>query len=513
MAGTNIFTHVSDEAKYVYLKPFVSPGKAFQSGGTIQSLLEKLNDNAVKPIPRIPYATSTSRGSVEYATTDQAVALESVALVLTPKTLNDVDEFLSPSTETRLGNLKEILNTELTRDVNASDAQKMMSYRRINDFTTVRRALADDGTVKSSGFAKFSTLNEALSYNPTNFISPLRTWSLIKQEIPNPWTQATETTSGILRTVSPSDGLKSDRNIAISVKGLNYIKATTSKRGAFKLPDSNSRNRSDANEIVVTPASTSILKATTSVRGFFELPTSFTNDASAVTNAALGLSINSKLGQEGGTVTGTLKCDSFISVTVERVRQPTASGRYRYVTQRKARNIFPSNQLDSNIGLAGRPVGSVFHCTSNVDPNEIFGGLWYKIGDARTLIGAGSGYDSKERRYFTADTYGGFASIYLFESHLPEHKHAGWGEAYTAKNGECVRFGIYNSWFGSYDRCIEFATVPVSRFGYLEGSKGSPGAKASDRDNYMYYNEHVGGNKPHENMMPYYAVNIWRRYR
>ncbi|QIW91068.1 hypothetical protein COHAPHLL_00205 [Vibrio phage V09] len=512
MSGTNIFTHASDEAKYVYLQPFTSPGSAFEAGGDVQSILEQIDPSALLPLPPLPYATPTEDGAVEYSTQAEANALDDLLTVLTPETLDGVDQFVSPATDTQLGNLLELRSSDLTRTYASSDDSRLLSYRRLEEMMTTRNALADDTTNESQGFAQFATLAESLAYNPSRIISPMRTWNLIKKEIPNPWAQATETSTGVVRTVAPSDSLKSDASIAISVKGLNHVSATTSKRGAFKLTQNNyDRNASDANEYAITPGTIDNLLATSDKVGFFQLPATFTNDSTQATSAALGYELANKLGPDGGTITGTLQCDNIYSNIVTRQKQYSYGGSY-YVNVRETREVFPNNQLDAKIGLAGRPVGSIFHCTENVDPNVVFGGVWYRIRAGQTMIGQGTGDDGVRRRYFSAGTYRDDDRVTLYERHLPSHSHKSWGETYSGSKSACVKYGTYRNPYGVTYYCKEYSYVDYWRFG-KSGSRNNIGMGSTDRDNYMYYTSPVGGGQAHENMMPFYPVYIWRRVK
>ncbi len=512
MSGTNIFTHVSDEAQYVYLQPFVSPGAAFESGGDVQSILEQIDPSALAELPPLPYATSTELGAVEYSTQAEANALDDLLTVLTPETLDGVDQFVSPATDTQLGNLQELRTIDLTRTYASSDASRLLSYRRLEEMMTVRNALDDDTTDQSRGFSQFATLAESLSYAPNRFISPMRTWNLIKTEIPNPWSQATESLKGVLRTVGPGDSNKSDASIAISVKGLNYVSAAKAKRGAFKLTQNNyDRNASDANEYAITPNTIDNLLGTADKHGFFQLPATYVNDSTQVTSAALGYDLADKLGPTGGTITGTLQCDNIISKLVTRQKQTNYNGTY-YVNVTENREMFPNDQLDGKIGLAGRPIGSIFHCTANVDPNTIFGGIWYRITGGQTMMGEGTGNDGFRKRYFSAGSTRNDSRVKLTESQLPKHSHASWGEAYTGSKSQCIKYDEIRNPYGVTYKCTQYSYVDYWPFGYT-GSRNNVGMGATDHDNYMYYTSPVGGNQAHENMMPFYAVYIWRRVK
>ncbi|CAM0100157.1 tail collar fiber protein [Vibrio phage K567] len=513
MSGTNIFTHVSDKAQYVYLQPFTSSGAAFESGGDVQSLLEQIHVNALEPLPTLPFATTDEQGSVEYSTQAEANALDDVLTVLTPQSLDGVNTHVSPSTTTQLGNLREVRTSDLTRVTASSDDTRLMSYRRLDEMTSVRNALADDGDVESQGFARQSTLAEALAYNPTNFISPQKTWNLIKQEIPNPWAQASETESGVLRTVGPRDATKSDRTIAITVGGIDSVHATTSKRGAFKLTSDNLfRDDLTANEYAITPATIENILGTPTQPGFFKLPSAFVDEEYDVTSAARGFELDLKLGPDGGVITGTLNADNIVAKITQSVKKTTSGGGTYYVDETSNREVFPSNQLDAKVGLEGRPIGSIFHCTRNVDPNTVFGGVWYRVQGGRTMVGEGTGNDYVRKRYFSPGTQGGNRRERLSEKHLPVHKHAGWGETYSTKNSECVKYETIRNPYGVTYYCKEYSTVDYWRFGKT-GSRNNVGMGSTDSDNYMYYNEPVGGNGYHENMMPYYTVYIWRRVK
>lgn len=512
MIGTNIFSHVSDEAKYVYLKPFVSPGSAFESGGDVQSKMAMIHESAITPIPVIPYATSVDRGVVEKATQAEANGLTELLRVLTPKTLHGVDQSISPATDTKLGNLKELRISDLTRDYASSDSSRMLSYRRLNDMMGVRKALVDNNSGSNNGFVEFANLYESYAYDLNKVISPLRTWNLIKKEIGNPWTQATETKLGIIRTIHINDAVRSDASIAISVKGIDYINATTSKRGVFKLLSSNyNRNAKDANEYVLTPNTMSKLSANSQYSGFFKLPSSHVNDSTQVTNSALGFELSKKISSSGGTITGTLKCDNIYSSSQVRRRMFHYMALY-YMNSTTNTKIFNNNQLDGKIGLAGRPVGSIYHSTKSTNPSTLFGGVWYRISGGQTMMGQGTGYDGKSRRYFNAGTHKSDFTVTLNESHLPEHKHKSWGEAYATSGTKCVRYKQFRSVYGVRNACVEYESVDYWRFGY-SGSRNNIGMAKTDNDNYMYYTSPQGGNKPHENMMPYYPVYIWRRIK
>ncbi|AUR86083.1 short tail fiber protein [Vibrio phage 1.081.O._10N.286.52.C2] len=512
MSGTNIFTHASDAAQYVYLQPFTAPAKAFESGGDVQSLLEQINIAALAPFPVPEIATQTEYGAVGYATQTIANALDDVVLVVTPKKLAGVDTFVSPATATQRGLMREISSPELTRDFATSEATKLMSYRRIEEMLSVRTALTDDGQDSSSGFARFSTLSETLALSSSTIATPLRTWNLIQANVPEPWAQATETKNGVLRTLAESDAQKSDASIAISVGSIEYLNASTSKRGVFKLADvALDRTISTADEYIATAGNIDSFGATSTLAGVFKLPTGFVDDSTQALSAARGFELDDKLDVDGGTITGILKCDNITAVNKERIRQTWYNGSYYYDVVNNY-EMFPNNQLNARVGLAGRPIGSIYHSTSSVNPSTIFGGTWTRISGGQTMMGQGQGSDGNTSRYFSAGAQGNNTVVKLVESNLHVHKHFGWGEAYGTTQGDCIRYDTYRGPYGPWLYCAEYEVDKYWQFG-TSTTKNHVGSHSTDKDNYLYYNEPVGGDESHENMMPYYTVYIWRRIK
>ncbi|CAL9986486.1 hypothetical protein VPHD81_0064 [Vibrio phage D81] len=103
----------------------------------------------------------------------------------------------------------------------------------------------------------------------------------------------------------------------------------------------------------------------------------------------------------------------------------------------------------------------------------------------RVPVGAGSHTDSQgSTRTFRDNGTGGEYTHTLTVHEMPSHQHTSpWGEAYTgARWGENRRYG-----------------------------KNNRGSGDSDGDNYLYYNEPVGGNGAHNNIQPWFGVKIWYR--
>lgn len=115
------------------------------------------------------------------------------------------------------------------------------------------------------------------------------------------------------------------------------------------------------------------------------------------------------------------------------------------------------------------PVGSIYISTSANDPHDIFGfGTWTKLSN-RFLVGAGDLYN--------LGATGGEAEHTLTVDEMPSHTHVMWGYWNTAPGSNATRARNITSG----DPQDANAMLPA------------------------------GGDRPHNNMPPYLAVNIWER--
>lgn len=122
------------------------------------------------------------------------------------------------------------------------------------------------------------------------------------------------------------------------------------------------------------------------------------------------------------------------------------------------------------------PIGSIY-ITRGVDsPDTLFvGSVWQKVEQGYFLISAGAQY--------IVNSSGGEATHTLTVAEMPAHSHV------QTNDGTDVDAGWGNS-AGTF-------SVGTARSGTPPG----PGATTSS----------VGGGAPHNNMPPYYAVNMWIR--
>ena len=123
------------------------------------------------------------------------------------------------------------------------------------------------------------------------------------------------------------------------------------------------------------------------------------------------------------------------------------------------------------------PVGAIFQSTSNTSPASLFGGNWEKFTN-RFLVGAGGLY--------SVNSMGGEDRHTLNINEMPKHQHVGSDSGYSFlvdlnKNIVSNEFAMLTSSSNSYKYSVNNGTA------------------------------FTGGTQPHNNMPPYYAVNIWRR--
>ena len=141
-----------------------------------------------------------------------------------------------------------------------------------------------------------------------------------------------------------------------------------------------------------------------------------------------------------------------------------------------------NNVLENNTGSVKNvyPVGSIYMSVDDTNPHDLFGGEWEKIATGRTLMGAGTGTDSNnvEKTFNLGDSDGEYTHT-LTIAEMPSHSH-----------------GI----------------SPVSQ-AYIQGYAPDSGSGfRTQREGYVVTSTNLtGGNQPHNNLSPYYVVNMWKR--
>lgn len=128
------------------------------------------------------------------------------------------------------------------------------------------------------------------------------------------------------------------------------------------------------------------------------------------------------------------------------------------------------------------PVGSIWMCAQATDPNTIFAGTtWIKV-EGRFLLGSSS--------RFGAQTTGGEENHKLSVAEMPTHSHE-------------VRWANNNDWVGAWKSNASFGQL------WDVASTYSQGDSSTRKDWVKVTNS--GSGSAHNNMPPYFVVNIWRR--
>lgn len=113
------------------------------------------------------------------------------------------------------------------------------------------------------------------------------------------------------------------------------------------------------------------------------------------------------------------------------------------------------------------PVGSVYISVSDTPPGKLFGGVWEQI-KGRFLLATGDAY--------AAGQTGGEATHTLTLSEMPRHDHGG---TYTNRGDAAKNL----AWYTTTGASMAYQAVTA------------------------------GEGRPHNNMPPYYVVNMWKRVR
>lgn len=145
---------------------------------------------------------------------------------------------------------------------------------------------------------------------------------------------------------------------------------------------------------------------------------------------------------------------------------------YLYIQELRSQIVAPS-QL---------PVGFIMMLTGTTDnPNALLGyGTWERIGQGRTIIGAGTGVDEKGvSRTFTDGQTTGEYDHTLSIDEIPQHSHTG---------------GLTGPTGSTSARIEGYPSKPPANDNYVLGSTGS-----------------TGSSQAHNNVQPSLVCHIWKR--
>ena len=143
------------------------------------------------------------------------------------------------------------------------------------------------------------------------------------------------------------------------------------------------------------------------------------------------------------------------------------------------------NQGTGNI-LEAYPVGSIYLSTNETSPADLFGGTWEAYGQGRTLVGVGTGEDTRgEQLEFLINQTGGEYKHALSVEEMPSHNHT-----LTAVTGTSSQQGVRSVSTG----------LGATYTNFLTSASSSSKTTSSS-----------GSSSAHNIMQPYIACYMWKR--
>ncbi len=137
------------------------------------------------------------------------------------------------------------------------------------------------------------------------------------------------------------------------------------------------------------------------------------------------------------------------------------------------------------------PIGSVYMSANDTSPAQLFGGSWVKV-EGKFLLGASADHP--------AASSGGEAVHALTAEELPSLRGEVWFP--TDRQTYAMISGTSGIFKPNRDHTQQDEFKPTTGYGTALSDTATYGFKVD-----------VGGNAPHNNMPPYFAVNIWRRIK
>lgn len=144
----------------------------------------------------------------------------------------------------------------------------------------------------------------------------------------------------------------------------------------------------------------------------------------------------------------------------------------------------------NNIDLLAKvyPVGSIYISTNNTSPQSFLGGTWQKI-EGRFLLSSSSGYSN--------GSTGGESSHQLTKNEMPNYKIGFLPVGVMDTHGQWSNGGIHSSdKIASSQTSIVTGTYKQAHSGDIQWG-------------WDIYTD--GNNAYHNNMPPYFVVNMWKR--
>lgn len=141
------------------------------------------------------------------------------------------------------------------------------------------------------------------------------------------------------------------------------------------------------------------------------------------------------------------------------------------------------------------PVGSIYISTSDISPQELFGGEWDKIQD-RFLLAEGT---------HEAGETGGEENHVLTIEEMPEHDHRPQNYDEAGSNSGYSRQFTTNLHTDSDSVSLQRVTASSYSGQYVMAAKAQGDIEGTD------YTSKEGGGQEHNNMPPYLSVYMWKR--
>ena len=136
---------------------------------------------------------------------------------------------------------------------------------------------------------------------------------------------------------------------------------------------------------------------------------------------------------------------------------------------REALELYTQGEVDDLIDKL-YPIGSIYFCVAATDPNSVLPGTWTLLTEGKFLVSAGGSGD------YVLGSTGGLQKVTLTEANMPSHAHS-YSDAQVVGAGTKIIGG-------------------GTTFGVVDTNRQTVES---------------GGDVPHENRPPFYAVNMWYR--
>lgn len=160
------------------------------------------------------------------------------------------------------------------------------------------------------------------------------------------------------------------------------------------------------------------------------------------------------------------------------------------------------------------PIGSIYETTTTDDPNTLWAGTtWVRMDGGRVLVSAGSYTESGTPYTYNLGDTGGEAKHQLTTGELANHNHNGststanLSGTWSTSNGQ----GISNSPDNSFSGIISGSDFSGDTHSGSNGNDTPRTITINATHGHTFTTSTAGNNTPHENRMPYVAVNRWKR--